>query len=173
MKTNISDIPNDILARLFFRRLWQGYDSGGFSVGRSLQSNLVEAYMSLNQYENLEELSLGLRGFAQEADTRAPNICRQTLLGNLDNLSLISSYDLSLLCIDALRVWYQIHKDEKHSQGYVANTWEGKFVTSLCRIMPIPIFPYFSSDEDIVRVWVEVENRIRIKNKVDIDHFYD
>jgi hypothetical protein len=129
--------------------------------------------MSLNQYENLEEIPLGLNDFAQEANTRTPNIYRQTLLGNLYNLSLISSYDLSLLCIEALRVWYQIHKDEKHPQGYVANTWEGKFVTSLCRIMPIPNFPYINSDENMVRICLETENRIRIKNKVDMDHFYD
>ncbi len=160
---SISDIPNDRLVRIFFRKLWQGYDSGGFSVGRSLQSNLVEAYMciALNNYENLENPPLDLRGFADEACRRAPIIYQQMILGNLDNLSIVSNHDISLLCIEALRVWYQIHEDEQNYQGYVANTWEGRFVTSICTIIPIPFFPYFKSDADIIKIWKEADDRIR------------
>lgn len=158
---NISDIPNDRLVRIFFRKLWQGYDAGGFSVGRSLQSNLVEAYTALNNYDDLENPPIDLRGLSDEARRRKPITSQQMILGNLGNLSIISNHDISMLCIEALRVWYQIHKDERNSQGYVANTWEGRFVTSICTIMPIPFFPYFKSDADIIKIWKEADDRIR------------
>lgn len=163
MKTNISQIPNEVLARLFFRRLWQGYDSGGFSVGRSIQSSLVEAYIALNQYDNLPEFPLDLRELANEAKRRSDLIYKQSVIGNLENLSLISDSDISLLCIEALRVWYQIHSNEKHPQGYTANAWEGVFVDSICKIMPIPFFPYFRSDKDIIKICKEAEERVVIR----------
>lgn len=169
----ISNMPNDILARLFFRRLWQGYDSGGHSVGRSLQSSLLESYLALNEHEHLREFPLGLRDFAQEADARASMIHKQTIMGNLDDLSMVSSHDVSLLCLEALRVWYHIHADEKHPQGYgyVANTWEGRFVTRVCRIIPIPFFPYFNSDQDMLKVWEVAMDRVRTKHESEICYF--
>lgn len=163
MTTHITEISNDFLARLFFRRLWQSYDSGGISARRSLQSSLVEAHNALNQYDYLPDLPFGLREFAEEADKRVTFKHRQTLLGSLEDLSIISRSDISLLCIEALRIWYQIHKDEIHSQGYVANRGEGKFVDSICKIIPIPIFPHIKSDADIIKISLEADNRVRIK----------
>jgi len=155
----ISSIPDHLLVRLFFRRLWQGYDAGGISVGRSIQASLLEAYLGLNYYEKLPNVALDLKGFADEADSRNPIIERQTLFGNLDNLSIVSSHDLSLLCIEALRVWYQIHHNEINTQGYVANPLEGKYVTSICNIMPIPFFTDLKSDNDFMKVWKEAGDR--------------
>jgi hypothetical protein len=172
MNTSISEVSDEVLARLFFRRLWQGYDSGGFSVGRSLQSNLVEAYMSLSCLYSINEFELDLKDFAQEAEHREPVSCRQMILGNLDNLSVISSSDIPLLCIEALCVWYKIHDNERCGQGYIANSWEHRFIVSVCKIMPIPLFPFFKSDEDILKIWVEADKRITIKYSVGSDHPY-
>ncbi len=158
----ISVISDDVLARIFFKRLWQSYDSGGFSVGRSIQSNLLESYLHLNQYDNLPEFPLGLREFAEEADRRCSFIYRQTVFGDLENLSTISNHDISLLCIDALRTWYHTYKDVKTPQGYLANTWESRFVDSVYKIMPIPNFVKFESNEDFVKIWKEADDRIRI-----------
>lgn len=159
--TNISKLPNETIARLFFRRLWQGYDSGGVSVGRSLRSDLVEVYTSLHPHEEDDNFPLGLREFADEAEKRSPLACKQTIFGDWNKLNLIPSLDIGPLCIEGLRVWYNIHKDEETRDGYVANTWEGKFINTICQIMPIPFFPQITSDEEIVLLARTGEERVR------------
>jgi len=163
-----------ILVRQFFRKLWQGYSAGGINMGRSLQARLLETYLSFNPYSDNAYEGVGLRDFANEADRRHPVLHRPQVFGTLKSLSVVSSGDISLLCIEALRVWYRLHENERCSQGWVANTWEGRFVTSICRIMPIPVFPYFYTDADMFILANEADDRIRIDFEVDADHpFYD
>ena len=158
----ISHLPNEILARLFFRRLWQGYDSGGVSVGRSLRSDLVEAYTSLFPLEIDAIFPFGLRDFANEAKKRKPLNHRQIIFGDLSKLDLVSNTEIGLLCIEGFRVWYYNHKNERTSEGYVANLWKGKFIEVIWRIMPIPFFPHIKNDNEIMLIARVADERVRM-----------
>jgi hypothetical protein len=162
--TDISQLPNETLARLFFRRLWQGYDSGGVSVGRSLRSDLVEVYLALHVLEEDDNYPLGLREFADEAGKRQPLISKQILFGDLSRLDIIPSHEIGLLCIEGLRVWYNLHADERTNDGYSANIWECRFIEAVCRIMPIPLFPDITSDDEIILLTRTGEERVRMSH---------
>lgn len=164
MNSTVSQLSDEMLARFFFRRLWQAYGAGGVNAGRSLKSDLVEVYMSLHDYDDIPDIPVGLRECAEEADKR---VCfsryQQRFFGDINSLELIPSQDIGLLCIDGLHKWYENHQGEMERDGYVANLFECRFISKICKIIPIPFLPNIDSDSDIIRLVREGRERVRIK----------
>lgn len=166
MINRISELSDDNLVRLFFKKLWQGYDSGGVSIGRSLRSSLVEVYLAICEDcedEMVRNLQIGLREIAEEADRRASPKYRQMVLCSGEDASILPSVLIALLCIEGLHNWYNIHQGEENSEGYIANPFEYRFISSVHKIMPIPFFPGLNSDAEIKILSQIGKERVRIK----------
>jgi hypothetical protein len=159
---DITSIPDHILVRLFMRKLWQAYDSGGHSVGRSLASFLLEGYLGLHECRDLPDIPVDLRGLSDEAQRRQPVLYRHCIFGNPCDLSVVSNYDISMLCLLALMKWYEIHRDERCPAGYVANGWEERFLEGICTIVPLPYFPHITRDSDMFLIAQEAQDRSRM-----------
>ncbi len=50
----LKDLSIDALVRLWFRKLWQHFDHGGISVGRSLRCDLLDCYLDHTPLPNLQ-----------------------------------------------------------------------------------------------------------------------
>ena len=119
-KNNLETLTNAELARLFFRTLWQGYDSGGISCGRSMRSALLEVYLDLVQIPNLPDM-MDLyedEEFCNEARKKSRRIKRakrkqDPLLPfpKEDRVSLLNVSEVAMLCLACLLRWY---KDNHH-----------------------------------------------------------
>ncbi len=53
-KEKLSDFDINVLIRLWFRLLWQKYDHGGISVGRSLRCDLLDCYLDFTPLPDLQ-----------------------------------------------------------------------------------------------------------------------
>lgn len=100
-KPTVQELSTEVLVRLWFRLLWQRYDHGGISVGRSRRCDLLDCYLDFtplpelpgscdDYYEGLEEELLA-RPLAPP-----PAIVRQSAFGTL------SEADVARLGLGAL-----------------------------------------------------------------------
>lgn len=144
-KNNLETLTNAELARLFFRELWQGYDSGGISCGRSMRSVLLEIYLDLVPIPDVPDMAdfYGYDAFCKEAGKQKRRLRRQRREQELllpfpkeDRISLLSASEVALLCLACLLRWY---KDSHHlwEQDWSLEPQEKRMAT-ICRILPLP-----------------------------------
>jgi hypothetical protein len=119
---DLESLSDYVLARLLIRKLWQMYDNGGVSMGRSLRASLLESILPLLPELTDEESGLsekvGVWELYREGERRRKinkKVEKQKFTQPLLFVSLpyISNATLFCLVIDAILDWYKA--DEKKS----------------------------------------------------------
>ncbi len=118
MKNNLSDFDISVLIRLWFRLLWQKYDLGGISVGRSLRCDLLDCFLD---FCPLPELQLGADEYSEGLE---PEILRRPLVEphsslKPEDICRYSKEQVALAGLGALlALEFSVHADVAWRGGY-------------------------------------------------------
>lgn len=142
-KHNLKRFSLKVLIRLWFRRLWQKYDSGGHSGGRSLRCHMLDCFLDFTSFPKLtyplDEYSEGL-----EIEILSRPIClTRRMFLKIEDIEHCTKQGFALLGLGTLlALEYSVHKDTAWKEGYEL---ERKKIRDILRRFPV-IFPHRSCD---------------------------
>jgi hypothetical protein len=150
------------LIRLWFRLLWQKFDLGGISVGRSMRCNMLDCYLDFVSFPKLAgSLDNYNEGLWEEILSR-PVVRKKRRTMTLYEINICSSEDLALLGLGTLlKLEYSVSADTAWKEGYEL---ERKKIREVLKRFPI-IYP--SKKLDINQACFEI-----IKRKSDLEYEY-
>ncbi len=140
MKTEeLKTFDTSVLIRLWFRLLWQKYDLGGISVGRSLRCDLLDCFLDfspLPQFQcGADEYSEGLE---QEILIRPLVKPHSTLV--LEDIGHYSKEQVALAGLGALlALEFSVHADTAWTEGYELERKKIKTILDRFPYIEIPI----------------------------------
>jgi hypothetical protein len=137
-------LPIETLIRLWFRLLWQKFDLGGISVGRSLRCDLLDCYLDFTPIPKLsgesDEYSDGL----YEEILRRSIIRKKRQIITVEQINVCSKEELALLGLGSLlKLEYSVSADIAWNEGYELERKKIKEV-----LKRFPIF-YPSKEQEI------------------------
>jgi len=123
----VSDLSNKDLARLLLRLLWQRYDVGGISMGRSPQSRLLEAVMGILPLPDIAGIdSLLLGEMIEEGRTRLGVVTSGSqLFFSRDQLIYLPNLCIGYLLLKKLS---ELFHELESSRGYPVSSYEKEVI---------------------------------------------
>lgn len=119
---HFSELSNKALFRKMLNGLWNQYDPGGISVGRSYQASLIEGFMSFfpiqNDYRHLEgDYYRVIQMTIDESQSHiqvSDNCCQLEL--PFTEMCVLSLEEFTLLSLRELCRWYD---EESEAEGFL------------------------------------------------------
>lgn len=118
MKNNLIDFDINVLIRLWFRLLWQKYDLGGISVGRSLRCDLLDCFLD---FSVLPELQLGADEYSEglESEILGRPLVEPSSSLKPEDVCRYSKEQVALAGLGALlALEFSVHADIAWKNGY-------------------------------------------------------
>jgi hypothetical protein len=136
----IEELSNYELFRTLVNYLWNRYDSGGISVGRSYQATLLEGFMDMFHFTGWRELEGDIRQDVQRrillAPREYPELQEELPFSVLETLS---NTEFALLSLTEMCRW---HREDAEKEGYL--NYEHRWVTIYIRVLCELSFPEIS-----------------------------
>lgn len=118
-KKELKKMGIKILTRLWFRLLWQKFDLGGISVGRSIRCEMLDCFLDFTPIPELERpLDEYTDGLQDEIFNR-PVCKKRRRFITLEEIKVCTQDELPLIGLGALlALEWSVHKDVAWNEGY-------------------------------------------------------
>lgn len=160
-RPTLQELATDVLVRLWFRMLWQRYDLGGISVGRSKRCDLLDCYLDFVPLPNLPDgCDTYYEGLEEELFKRPvappPDIVSQ------DRIATLAKEQVALLGLGALLALEEsVDSDTAWKNGYELERKRIRRV--LERFQHLTVSPTDAID-DVCRALLERKSDLQYKD---------
>lgn len=142
MFAELHDLSNPQIARVLMRQLWQGYDAGGISMGRSPEARLLEAAMKIVPLPFVVTLERFTPSYIIRESKKIINntqVCSNQMLLQPDQIEFFGS---DLLAFFLLCKLCRIYIEKLSSNEYTLPSWELNIINTAIEFLLPDIYVY-------------------------------